>query len=54
MPISDRLEWKDFKHETSNYNTKCFRGDCFIGNFTHRMVRNFNDPTAPYNDQFID
>lgn len=54
MPISDRLEWKDFKHEGNNYNTKCFRGDCFICNFTHRMVRNFSDPTAPYNDQFID
>ena len=47
-PISDRFEWKDF-----DKNNICYRGDCFIGNFTHRMVRNFADPTAPYNDEIV-
>ena len=58
--ISDRMEWDELKHtETINdqqvikYYTVCYRGDCFIGNFTHRMVRNFADPSAPYNDEFI-
>jgi hypothetical protein len=49
MPISDRMEWKDVKDENVYY-----RGDCFIGNFTHRMVRNFTDPTAPYNEEIVD
>jgi len=49
MPISDRMEWKDVKDENVYY-----RGDCFIGNFTHRMVRNFADPTAPYNEEIVD
>lgn len=48
-PISDRFEWNDFAD-----NQICYRGDCFIGNFTHRMVRNFADPSAPYNDEIID
>ena len=47
-PISDRFEWDDFSS-----NQVCYRGDCFIGNFTHRMVRNFADPSAPYNDEII-
>ena len=47
-PISDRFEWNDF-----DKNNICYRGDCFIGNFTHRMMRNFADPSAPYNDEII-
>lgn len=31
-----------------------YRGDCYIGNFTHRMCRNFQDSEAPNNDQIID
>lgn len=59
MPISERMEWDDFDSVTDNnhittYYTTCYRGDCFICNFTHRMVRNFADPTAPYNDEFVD
>lgn len=30
-----------------------FRGDCYICNYTHRMIRNFSDPTAPTNDDII-
>ena len=47
-PISDRFSWEEFAS-----NQICYRGDCFIGNFTHRMVRNFADPAAPYNDEII-
>jgi len=42
-PISDRI---DFSEESSK-TFKCFRGDCYIGNFTHRMLRNFIDPEFP-------
>lgn len=31
-----------------------FRGDCYICQFTHRLNRNFNDPSAPYNDVIVD
>lgn len=31
----------------------CYRGDCFIGNYTHRMLRNFQDPTNPINDEIL-
>ena len=48
-PISERFAWEDFQN-----NQVCYRGDCFICNFTHRMVRNFADPAAPYNDEIID
>ena len=47
-PISDRFEWDEFSK-----NNICYRGDCFIGNFTHRMTRNFADPSAPYNDEIV-
>jgi hypothetical protein len=42
------MEWKDVK-DTNVY----YRGDCFICNFTHRMMRNFADPSAPYNDEIL-
>ena len=31
-----------------------FRGDSYICNFTHRLNRNFQDPTSPVNDKIID
>ena len=31
-----------------------FRGDCYIGNYTHRMCRNFQDSSAPINDDIVD
>lgn len=30
------------------------RGDCYICQFTHRLNRNFQDPSAPINDQIVD
>ena len=32
----------------------CWRGDCYINQFTYRLVRNFNDPSLPNNDEIID
>lgn len=44
--ISDRIELTN--------EITCYRGDCYICQFTHRINRNFNDPTAPYNDKIVD
>ena len=46
--ISDRQEFNE-----SN-NIICYRGDCYIGNFTHKIHRNFIDPELPLNDRIID
>jgi hypothetical protein len=32
----------------------CFRGDCFITMFTHRVSRNFVDHEYPTNNRIID
>lgn len=31
----------------------CYRGDCFICNYTHRMNWNFQDPETPINDRIL-
>lgn len=31
-----------------------YRGDCYICQFTHRLNRNFQDPSAPVNDKIVD
>jgi hypothetical protein len=31
-----------------------YRGDCYICQFTHRLNRNFQDPSAPTNDDIVD
>lgn len=49
-PISDRIDFS----ETNSRTFKCFRGDCYIGNFTHRMLRNFIDPEFPIQDEFAE
>lgn len=45
--ISDRQEFNE-------NSIICYRGDCYIGNFTHKMHRNFIDPELPLNDRIID
>ena len=50
LSISDRLSWD----KIVNNQIACYRGDCYIGNFTHRMQRNFIDPELPTNDKIID
>ena len=47
--ISDRYNISD---NTTEY--VCWRGDCYINQYTHRMSRNFNDPSLPNNDGIID
>ena len=46
--ISDRYELKK-----ASKGTVCYRGDCFICNYTHRMQRNFIDPELPTNDRIV-
>ena len=68
--ISDRIGLDDIPYywnwETVNfrqyidenieqaYSIDCYRGDCFITYFTIRLNRNFQDPSAPNNDQIVD
>ena len=42
------------KEDVQGYTLECFRGDCFICNFTIRLNRNFQDPDAPNNDTLVD
>lgn len=48
--VSERVDLSD----RTVGNIVCYRGDCYIGNFTHRMQRNFQDPEAPVNDLIVD
>lgn len=55
--ISDRFAIEDISidpNDSTCYKVSdIFRGDCFICNYTHRMNRNFSDPTSPTNDDII-
>lgn len=61
-PINGRISLSKFSNDwdtrTSGdyigYTTECYRGDCYICNFTHRLNRNFQDPSAPMNDEIVD
>lgn len=33
---------------------RCYRGDCFICNYTQRMMRNFVDPDLPLSNRILD
>lgn len=46
--ISDKISL------SSNETPTCFRGDCYICQFTHRVNRNFQDSSAPTNDEIVD
>ena len=48
--ISDRHNLFD----ATDLEYTCWRGDCYINQFSHRMSRNFNDPSLPNNDELID
>lgn len=58
--ISERMSLDELSIER-NSDTKVeyiaspgiYRGDCFICNFSHRMIRNFQDPEAQTNDVII-
>lgn len=48
--ISERI---DITNEFSKVPT-LYRGDCYICQYTHRLNRNFQDPSAPINDKIVD
>lgn len=65
--ITDRIDLSDLSDyylnasnlsNDSTVNEDCkflaYRGDCYICQFTHRLNRNFQDPTSPYNDTIVD
>lgn len=49
--ISDRITISTL---TDSYNEILYRGDCYIGNFTHRIQKNFIDPDLPTNTNIVD
>lgn len=50
--ISERISLED--HTNGDIEKTCYRGDCYICNYTHRMNRNFMDLSAPINDKIVD
>ena len=64
--ISDRIDIKDLntfyinksKLANASQDLDCkftvARGDCYICQFTHRLNRNFNSETSPYNSEIVD
>ena len=62
--ISDRIDINDLNKSTSilrenmttaeDFNETYFRGDSYVCQYSHRIIRNFNDPSAPYNDKIVD
>lgn len=52
--ICNRTLWEDVDTGSDIVVSDLFRGDCYIGNYTHRMVRNFQDSSAPINDDIVD
>ena len=62
--ISDRIDINDINNKRAAlqqtqvsaepYKINLFRGDCYVCQYTHRIIRNFNDPSAPYNDKIVD
>jgi hypothetical protein len=62
--ISDRIDINEINKNNSfltqserkleDFKQLCYRGDSYICQFTHRINRNFNDPSAPYNHVIID
>lgn len=60
LAISERI---DLKHTDEWFKktddelillSNLYRGDCYICQFTHRVNRNFQDPSAPINDKIVD
>ncbi len=62
--ISDRIDinllnqktsiLNESEENTDNFSEVFYRGDSYICQYSHRIIRNFNDPSAPYNDKIID
>lgn len=47
--VTERIEWNKMNQGVVGY-----RGDCFICNYTHRMIRNFIDTELPTNDRIVE
>ncbi len=45
---------QDTSTKVATFRTVCYRGDCYICQYTQRVNRNFNDDTLPYNDTIVD
>lgn len=58
--ISDRIDlsktqdWFDTSNDDYTLRKSLYRGDCYICQFTHRVNRNFQDPSSPINDKIVD
>ena len=62
--ISDRIDINLINKENTllqqhsatpkDFSEVYYRGDSYICQYTHRIIRNFNDPSAPYNDKIVD
>lgn len=54
--ISDRIAWDNVQPIDDNTCVikNIYRGDCYICNFSHRVIRNFQDSEAPTNDEIIE
>lgn len=54
MDLSKLSKW--LKKDNTDYTLKepLYRGDCYICQFTHRINRNFQDPSSPTNDTIVD
>lgn len=48
--ISDRISWDNIENTIEDI----YRGDCYICNFSHRMIRNFQDLEVPTNDEILE
>lgn len=62
--ISDRIDINNINNQETvlkqsdkdpeDFSDVYYRGDSYICQYTHRINRNFNDPSAPYNDKIVD
>lgn len=52
--INSLIKLTGNEDRSSGYSWELYRGDCYICQVTHRLNRNFNDPSAPYNHTIID
>nr|DAU17876.1 MAG TPA: hypothetical protein [Bacteriophage sp.] len=50
MDLSKSNKWLKKDGDTYILKESLYRGDCYICQFTHRLNRNFQDPSAPSND----
>lgn len=51
LPVSDRFSWTALG---DGRKLTCYRGDCYISTYAHRMMWNFTDPELPTNHKIID